>query len=34
MVTFAAGSSVHFQVDREDHLMFFDDHEGRRMAME
>jgi hypothetical protein len=33
-VTFAAGSSVHFQVDREDHLMFFDDHQGRRVAME
>jgi ABC-type sugar transport system ATPase subunit len=34
MVTFAAGCSVHFRVDSEDHLMFFDDHEGRRMAME
>jgi len=34
MATFAAGSAVHFQVDREDHLMFFDDHQGRRMAME
>jgi multiple sugar transport system ATP-binding protein len=34
MVMFAAGSSVHFQVDREDHLMFFDDHQGRRVAME
>jgi len=34
MATLAAGSAVHFQVDREDHLMFFDDHQGRRMAME
>ena len=34
MASFAAGSPVHFQVDREDHLMFFDDHDGRRMAME
>jgi ABC-type sugar transport system ATPase subunit len=34
MATFAAGSAVHFQVDSEDHLMFFDDHQGRRLAME
>jgi ABC-type sugar transport system ATPase subunit len=34
MTTLAVGSAVHFQVDREDHLMFFDDHQGRRMATE
>jgi multiple sugar transport system ATP-binding protein len=34
MASFAAGSAVHFQVDREEHLMFFDEHQGRRMAME
>jgi ABC-type sugar transport system ATPase subunit len=34
MATFAAGSAVHFQVDREEHLMFFDDHQGQRLAME
>ncbi len=34
MAAFAVGSAVHFRVDREDHLMFFDDHRGRRMAME
>jgi hypothetical protein len=25
---------VHFRVDSEEYLMFFDDHRGRRMAME
>jgi len=34
MAAMAAGSAVHFRVDREDHLMFFDDLTGRRMAME
>jgi ABC-type sugar transport system ATPase subunit len=34
MAAFAVGSSVHFRVDSEDHLMFFDDGRGRRMAME
>ncbi len=32
MEPLVAGIPVHFQVDREDHLMFFDDHQGRRMA--
>ncbi len=34
MAAFAAGSTVHFRVDSEEHLMFFDDHRSRRMAME